>query len=140
MHKLTVLLAVTLVACNQQPAAPLVAADLEITPAMPGKSMRAAYLALTNNTDDAIRISRVTSDAFAIVELHETTVDDGVARMRPLDALIIPAGATVRLQRGGKHLMLMRARDLQDSATLTLSSDDLPLLTIDYRFDPESGR
>ncbi len=139
MHKLTVLLAVALVACNQQPAAPLVAADLEITPAMPGKSMRAAYLALTNNTDDAIRISRVTSDAFAIVELHETTVDDGVARMRPLDALIIPAGATVRLQRGGKHLMLMRPSGTAASITLRFFDGDQPVLTVSAPLAAESG-
>ncbi len=139
MHKLTVLLAVALVVCNQQPAAPLVAADLEITPAMPGKSMRAAYLALTNNTDDAIRISRVTSDAFAIVELHETTVDDGVARMRPLDALVIPAGATVRLQRGGKHLMLMRPSGTAASITLRFFDGDQPVLTVSAPLATESG-
>ncbi len=139
MRQLAPLLAIALVACNQQPAAPLVAADLEVTPAIPGKTMRAAYVALTNNTDDAIRISRVTSDAFSIVELHETTIDDGVARMRSLDALLIPAGATVRLQRGGKHLMLMRPSRASPSITLQFFDGDHLLLTLSAPLAAESG-
>ena len=139
MHRFLILLATALVACNQPPAAPLVATDLEITPAMPGKTMRAAYLALTNNTNHAIRISRVSSDAFSLIELHETTIEDGVARMRPLDALLVPPGKTVRLQRGGKHLMLMRPSGPADSMTLEFYDGDDLLLKLNAPLAAQSG-
>ena len=63
-----------LVACGT-PQAPLVATDVEITRPMPGRSMSAGFLVLTNNTDEAIRITHVTSPQFGSVELHETTID-----------------------------------------------------------------
>jgi hypothetical protein len=41
-------------ACSSESSAPLVATDLEISAPLPGKSMTAGYLALSNNTGDAI--------------------------------------------------------------------------------------
>jgi copper(I)-binding protein len=106
---------------------------------MPGKTMRAAYLALTNNTDEAIRITRVTSDVFAAVELHETTVRDGVARMRALPQLDIPAGETILLERGGKHLMLMRPEGTAQNMTLQFFDGDSLLLEVSAPLAPETN-
>lgn len=39
-------------------------------------------------------------------ELHEMAMDGDVMRMRQIDALALPAGATVSLKPGGHHLML----------------------------------
>ena len=80
----------------------------------------------------------VTSPEFGKVELHETTVEDGVARMRPLDSLVVPPGETVVLERGGKHLMLMRAQNVEQNVSLQLFSDDAPVLSIDYAFPDET--
>ena len=117
---------------------PLVADDVEITRPMPGRHMSAGYLVLTNNTGEPIRITSVTSPQFATVEIHETTLEDGVSRMRELDELVVPARRSVRLERGGKHLMLMRPRDLGDSVSLQLLSDSTPVLVLEYSF-PESA-
>ena len=136
MRTATLLLVLLLAACADVQQPPLVASDVTITQPMPGMTMRAAYLALTNNTNEAIRISRVTSDLFANVELHETTVADGVARMRRLPLLEIPAGGTVRLQRGGKHLMLMRPSGAAENMSLEFFDGDNLLLAISAPLTP----
>jgi copper(I)-binding protein len=116
MRLVPLLLTLFLVACGA-PQPPLVATDLEITQPMPGRQMSAGFLVLTNNTGDDILISSVTSPQFESVEIHETTIED--------------------LERGGKHLMLMRARNVQDSVTLQLISGDVPALTVEYSFEEQ---
>lgn len=131
MRALLVLTALLIAACGA-PKPPLVASDVEITRPLPGRHMSAGFLVLTNNTDEDIRITRVSSPQFGSIQIHETTIEDGIARMRELPALIVPAGSSVTLERGGKHLMLMRPEDIDESVSLQLYSDDVLALTIDY--------
>ena len=137
IRNLLIIAAVALAACSA-PQAPLVASDVEITRPMPGRSMSAGFLVLRNNTETDIRITAVTSPQFGAVEIHETTIEDGISRMRELEALVIPANGSVTLERGGKHLMLMRAGEIDDVVSLQLLSDDMPVLSIDYVF-PEAS-
>ena len=127
------LLAMLLSACGA-PEAPLVISELEITKPMPGMKMSAGFLVITNQTNETARITRVSSPQFEAVEIHETTISDGISRMRELEALEVPGQSSIVLERGGKHLMLIRPRDLQDTVTLQFFSGELPLLTIDYSF------
>ena len=136
MRLLPVLVTALLVACGA-PQPPLVATDLEVTKPIPGRQMSAGFLVLTNNTGEDILISSVTSPQFESVEIHETTIEDGVARMREIEELVVPANGSVSLERGGKHLMLMRARNVQDSVTLHLMSGDVPALTVEYSFEEQ---
>ena len=136
MRVALVVIALLVAACGA-PQPPLVASGVEITKPMPGRHMSAGFLVLTNNTDEDIRITRVTSPQFAAVELHETTIEDGIARMREMDALVVPAHGSVTLERGAKHLMLMRAQGLGDTVTLQLFSGDAPVLNIDYSFEAD---
>ena len=133
MRSVLVLAALLLAACGA-PQPPLVASDVEITRPMPGRHMSAGSFVLTNKTDADIRVTRVTSPQFGAVEIHETTIEDGIARMRELDALIVPARGSVTLERGGKHLMLMQAREIGDSVSLQLYNEDAPVLDIAYSF------
>lgn len=48
----------------------------------------------------------VTSDDAVRLEMHETVEEDGVARMQPLKKINVPPGATVKMEPGGKHVML----------------------------------
>lgn len=138
MNRLLPLLLVLMVACTSEPQPPLVASDVVVTRPMPGMKMSAAYLSLANNSDRAIRISRVASAQYESVQLHETRVEDGVARMRAIPVLEIAAGETVTLERGGKHLMLMRPTGSSDTVSLQfLDGDDL-LLTVDATFEPQT--
>lgn len=132
--RIVLVFATLLTAACGAPQPPLVASDVEITQPMPGRHMSAGFFVLTNNTDTDIRITSVTSPQFGAVEIHETTVADGVARMRELEALVVPARGSVTLERGGKHLMLMQAADMGDSVALQLFSEDAPVLDIVYSF------
>jgi len=134
MRILPLLLALMLVACGA-PKPPVTVSDVDITKPMPGRHMSAGFLVIANNTDAAIRITRVESPQFASVEIHESTLEDGISRMREIGQLLVPARGSVTLERGGKHLMLMRPQDLGDSVTLHFFSDDTPVLTVDYSFD-----
>ena len=134
MRLVTLLVASLLVACGA-PQPPLVVSNVEITRPLPGRHMSAGYLVLTNNDGEDIIITSVTSPQFEFVEIHETAIDDGVSRMREIQELIVPANGSVTLERGGKHLMLMRAGDMQDSVTLHLMSGDAPVLTVEYSFE-----
>ena len=134
MRLATLLLLSLLVACSA-PQPPLVASDVEVTKPMPGRHMSAGFLVLTNNTGEAIHITRVTSPQFESVEIHETTIEDGISRMREIEKLLVPANDSVTLERGGKHLMLMQARDVQDSVTLHFMSGDAPALSVEYSFE-----
>ena len=131
--------AVLFMAACGSPQPPLVAAGVEVTRPMPGRHMSAAYLVLANNTDGDTRITRVSSPQFASVQMHETTIEDGVARMRELEALVVPAGGSLTLERGGKHLMLMQADDVGKGVTLHFHSGDTLVLSVDYPFPEEGG-
>ena len=126
---LVVLLGLLLGACgNDDP--PLVAADVVVRPPMPGMQMTAGYLTLRNNSDDEITIDRVSSPQFGRVEMHETLIEGGVSRMQSLPAVVLPPGATVEFEPGGKHLMLMRPGDDLKAVTLTFHSGAAVLLTV----------
>ena len=134
--RLYLALAVVLVgACSTERDAPLVATEVVVTRPMPGMKMSAAYLTLTNNTDDAIRITRVASPQYESVQMHESIVEDGVARMRAIPALEIPARQKVTLQRGGKHLMLMRPTAPAEAVSLQFLDGDALLLSVDAAFE-----
>lgn len=117
-------------ACGENPQPPIVATDVVVTRPMPGISMSAGYLSLTNNTSEVVRITRVVSEQYQSVELHESIVQDGVARMRSLPELAIAAGETVTLAPGGKHLMLMHPKGVVENVTLQFLNEDGPVLTV----------
>lgn len=71
----------------------------------------AAYLTVRNVGATADRLVGGTTPAAARVELHTTVNEGGVMRMRALPAIEVPAGGTLRLQRGGLHVMLLDLRE-----------------------------
>ena len=95
-------------ACGGHRGPPLEISDVDVFAPLPGSRMSAAYMTLANNTAETIVIQEVSSPDFASVELHETRIVNGVARMHSLDELEIPARSSVALEEGGIHLMLMK--------------------------------
>lgn len=82
--------------------------DAYVREPIPGKTMSAAFMRITNN-GEADRVLVSASAAWAPqIEIHTHIHDNGVMRMRQIDSLTIPAGETVVLQPGGLHLMLFR--------------------------------
>jgi hypothetical protein len=76
-------------------------------PTAAGMSMGVAYFLVRNDgaADDAI--VSASSPAAARVEMHQTTLADGMARMRPLKKIAVPAKGRVAVSPGGIHLMLV---------------------------------
>lgn len=90
-------------------ACPLEVIDGWIREAPPGLMTLAGYARLKNNSDQPITIVKVESTAFAEVQIHESTILNGMASMRAIDSLRIAAHEQVVLAPVGKHLMLMGA-------------------------------
>ncbi|WP_068850184.1 copper chaperone PCu(A)C [Stenotrophomonas rhizophila] len=75
----------------------------------PGSSpMAAGYGVIHNGCEAPVAVVAAGSKAFGDVSLHETTLVDGVSRMRAVERLPIAPGASVVLKPGGLHLMLMQ--------------------------------
>jgi copper(I)-binding protein len=72
----------------------------------PGVEVGAAYMVIEGG-GRADRLVGASSGRAAMVELHDVTEVDGVARMRGIEALEIPARGRVELAPKGRHLMLM---------------------------------
>jgi copper(I)-binding protein len=72
----------------------------------PGVSVGAAYLVITGGDKDD-RLTGASSERAEMVELHDVVEEDGVAKMRSMEVVEIPAGKRVELAPKGTHLMLM---------------------------------
>lgn len=73
----------------------------------------AGYLRLSNAGAEEDRLVAASGAASERIEIHETTLTDGVARMREVEGgVAIPPGATVAFTPGGQyHLMLVGLRE-----------------------------
>ena len=67
----------------------------------------AAYMTITTEGQETDRLMGVESDAANRVELHTHLMDNGVMKMRPVEAIEITPGEPTLLQPGGLHVMLM---------------------------------
>jgi copper(I)-binding protein len=126
-------------ACGDAAHAPLSAADVRLSAPRPGTTVSVAYLELSNPGAAPQTITAVTSPRYTRVEMHETIIDDGVARMRSLSELVIAPGTSVRFEPGGKHLMLMERLPGDERTTLEFWSQDTLLLTIDADVERDGG-
>ena len=86
--------AAQIMACSGD-APPLVASDVRVSAPLPGAQMSSGYLTLTNNTSQAVTITQVTSPQFGRVEMHESVIEDGTARMYELGEVTILGGTSV---------------------------------------------
>ena len=88
------LAALALVAgCSGNDGPPIVATDVVVTAPGAGMPMAAGYLRIGNRSGGDVRITRVTSPEYGSVEMHETVIEDGVARMSALGRVVLPAGS-----------------------------------------------
>jgi len=120
--------------CDSPGGPPVVVTELVVTAPGAGMPMAAGYLEISNRSGEAIRIDRVSSPEYGSVEMHETVIEDGIARMREIPVLEIAAGETVVFERGGKHLMLMQPVGTPGTVTLNFYSDDVLLLSVSTEF------
>jgi copper(I)-binding protein len=82
----------------------------------------AVYMTLEASGEKADRLVAVTSADAAGAELHTSTMDGGVAKMRPLAAIEVAPGGPTVLEPGGTHVMLVGlGKKLVAGDTLPLS-------------------
>jgi periplasmic copper chaperone A len=67
----------------------------------------AVYLAIVNDGESDDRIVAIATEAADMVHLHETKIIEGVARMRMVDELVLPAKSEISMKPGDLHIMLM---------------------------------
>jgi periplasmic copper chaperone A len=92
----------------------------------PGMPMGVVYLTLTNRGTKEDALVAAQTPAAARVEIHQTLLADGMARMRPLTQIVIGAGKVVKVGPGGIHLMLV------DLARPLVAGSSVPL-TLTFR-------
>lgn len=67
----------------------------------------AGYAVLSNPAGKTLTVVSASSAAFAKVEMHETITENGIAKMRAIEKLEIPANGRVEFAPSGKHFMLI---------------------------------
>lgn len=112
--------ALLLASCKPASVPPAISVDgVWARATVPGQTGSAAYFTIRNSggEDKLLSVTSPVADS----SLHSTSTDNGIMRMRPLDALEIPAKGAVDLKPGGTHVMLMGLKQpLQPGATLEL--------------------
>jgi len=76
----------------------------------PGAKIGVGFLQLRNAGASPVRVVGASSPVARRVEMHVTTREGDVMRMRQVESLEIPAGGTFELKPGGAHLMLVDLR------------------------------
>jgi hypothetical protein len=73
----------------------------------PGSKIGVGFMQLKNAGAAAERVVGVTSPLAGRVEMHVTTREGDVMRMRQVESFDVPAGGSFDLKPGGAHLMLV---------------------------------
>jgi copper(I)-binding protein len=67
----------------------------------------AAFLTIRNTGAQADQLVAASADVSTKTELHTHIKEGEVMKMRPVDAIAVPAGGAVELKPGGDHVMFM---------------------------------
>lgn len=105
----------------------------------PGQMNSAAFMVVTNNTDQPRAIVAASSSVSEVVELHTHTNVDGVMQMRQIPQIDLPAQQTTELKPGGLHIMLIGLQqDMTEGSSIevTLKFDDNSTQTISMPVKP----
>jgi copper(I)-binding protein len=109
--------------------------------ASPMAKSGAAFMVIRNTGDAGDRLIGVASAAARKVELHTHRDEDGVMRMIHVEeGFALPAGGEIRMQRGGRHVMMMGlTAPFEQGATipLTLVFETSGEITLDVPVDLE---
>jgi periplasmic copper chaperone A len=95
----------------------------------------AIYLSIMNHGSADDKLLSITTAAATAAQVHETTMDGDVMKMRVVeDGLAIAAGATVDLKPGGFHIMLTGLKaplKKGDTVTLELTFEKAGVVNVD---------
>ena len=100
----------------------------------PGQTVSGAFMTLVNDSETAYALTSVSFSGASVVEIHETSMDDGMMRMRKVSQIDIPANGSAELKPGSFHIMLIgleKEMKAGKAETLTLTFSDDSQKTIE---------
>ncbi|MEI8401216.1 MAG: copper chaperone PCu(A)C [Alcaligenaceae bacterium] len=89
-------------------AGPLEINDLWVRGSVPGQTNGAGYMQINNPTGVSDRLLSAQSEASTRLELHTVLTENGVAKMRQVNGIDIPAKGSAKLAPGGFHMMFLQ--------------------------------
>jgi copper(I)-binding protein len=115
------------------------AADLSVTNAYirtmpPGQTKTAGFLSVTNNGALSCQLTSAKSSLSSRIEFHEHQHSQGMMRMRPVAAVVVPPGETVVFAPGALHIMLFNIDDALEAGDITqmqLATDQCGSISFD---------
>lgn len=92
----------------------------------PSVPVRAGYMSISNTGSEAVSILSVSSKAFTNIDVHQTTMQDGMMHMEPVPELTIKPNSQVMLKPGGMHLMMhpVEPTRVGDNIVMTVKLSD----------------
>lgn len=90
----------------------------------PGAKTAAAYMTVVNTGHDADRLVAAATPVAGEADIHRTSEENGVMKMRPAGPLDVKPGSPITLSPGGLHVMMM---DLKKPLT---DGQDFPLTLV----------
>jgi periplasmic copper chaperone A len=107
-------------------------------PTVEGQRGGGGFLTITGGAA-ADKLLGASAEVSKVVELHSMSMDGHVMKMRAVSAIDVPAGATVKLEPGGLHLMFIDLKaPLQNgkSFPLTLKFEKAGEMTVQVAVRP----
>jgi copper(I)-binding protein len=90
-------------------------------PTVQGQAGGGGFLKITGGSAGD-RLVSASAGISKTVELHTMEMDGNIMRMRPIDAIDVPAGKTVELKPGGMHVMFIGlTQTLKNGASFPLT-------------------
>jgi copper(I)-binding protein len=92
-----------LAGCSEPPPLYVEGGSLRLNPNPAAPA--AAYFTIHGGNENVVLRDVLTDEAVRL-EIHESSTKDGVASMQRIETIDVPARSTVKLEPGGKHIML----------------------------------
>jgi copper(I)-binding protein len=105
-------------------------------PTPPVATVGVAYFSMTNVGGKADSLIAISSPIARKVEIHESRTVQGMVKMRAVPSVECPPGATVKIEPGGLHVMLVDLSRPLAAGTqfpLSLRFRDAGVLTVQVR-------
>ncbi len=89
---------------------------------IPGTTISAAYMTISNKSDQTIKLIGAKSRLSDRIEIHQHLMADGMMKMRQTDFIAIAANEQVKLQPSGYHLMIFDLKNpLSNGETMPIT-------------------
>ena len=100
------------------------------------------YLEIRNDGEVDDRLTGVSTPLAERVELHRSTMEDGIHRMEKVESITVPAGGAVELAPGGLHVMLIGLKFMlmaEETVPVTLTFERAGDVTATFAVETPSG-